>query len=397
MCFLEKEREVQEQEQEKQEEACPWMLSVDEMGIQATPARGCLADEAWLASFVVPNYHSFFHHLVYIDLPHKKLTYLRTVSQGQFGYIDLARYDTVGHSYEVYVKRPIRTAEAGAGREVDRTVYEPYLQQLVREGLTRYGLPHHVPRILEVFRLHSGVVCFAMEEVEGAVTMDVYLSQSGLDVEVVSERIQEILWHVAILVWIMNDGLGVNHRDLKPSNFLLRRRAEPIRYTVTVPPFSPSQGRRGKEEQQEEDEEEKEQKQEEKTITWETTLHLSLIDFGFACAGSFDTRQAHVSLSAVYSRSDPCPKDGRDMFLFLGYLYSDYHRQMTEPLRRQFESWLAIPGSDLCGFLRKDSDVSKRWLYYLSGSENVFQLRCNPALVLEGLKEVRGGGRKHAE
>ena len=319
------------------------------MGIQATPSRGCLADEAWRETFIVPNHHSFFHHRVYIDLPHKKLTHLRTVSQGQFGYIDVARYDTIERSMEVYVKRPIH--ERGG-------VYEPFLQQVVREGLARRGLPDHVPRILEVFRLHSGAVCFAMEEVEGAVTMEEHLGESGLTAEEVSHRIREILLHVAILVEVMNDGLGVNHRDLKPSNFLLRRRAEPVRYTV---------------------------QRAEETLTWETTLHLSLIDFGFACVGSLDTRRAHVSLSTVYSRADPCPKDGRDMFLFLGYLYSDYHLRMTAELRNLFESWLAIPGSDLCGFLRKDKDISKRWLYYLSGSENVFQLRCRPSLILSEL------------
>jgi len=358
-------------EEEKQEEECPWRISVEEMGIQATPSWGCLLHDTWLASFVVPNHHSFFHHRVYIDLPHKKLTYLRTVSQGQFGYIDLARYDTVERSVEVYVKRPIRV---GGGGTMDMTLYEPYLQQVVREGLARFGLPDHVPRVLEVFRLHPGTICFAMEEVEGAVTMDAYLCESGLTVEGVSDRIREILWHVAVVVWVMNDELGVNHRDLKPSNFLLSRRAEPIRYRVEIGGAKEAE-----------------------PVTWETTLHLSLIDFGFACVGSLATRRAHVSLSTVYSRADPCPKDGRDMFLFLGYLYSDYHRWMTEELRRQVEEWLAIPGSDLCGFLRKDSDVSKRWLYYLSGSESVFQLRCCPALILAGLKEVGGAEQKHAE
>jgi len=358
MCFTE----------EKEEEDCPWVISVAELGIQAHKTRGCLSDEAWLASFVAPCHHSFFHHRIYIDLPHKKLTYLRTVSQGQFGYIDLARYDTVGRSVEVYVKRPIHNREDGGGSESGKpdrrsrtTLYEPYLQHMVREGLARFGLPDHVPRVLEVFTLHQGVVCFAMEEKEGAVVMDTYLREMGLSVEEVSRRIIEILWHVAVVVWVMNHRLGVNHRDLKPSNFLLRRRLEPVTYTVEM------------------------EGMEEAHVTWQTTLDLSLIDFGFACAGSLASRRAHLSLSAVYSRADPCPKDGRDMFLFLGYLYSDYHAVMTGELRAWFEEWLSIPGSDLCGFLRKDGDISKRWLYYLSGSESVFQLRSSPITVLRRL------------
>lgn len=371
MCLLERNTEEKEEEREKKrvDETCPWVISVEEMGIQASHSRGCLADEAWLSSFIVPNHHSFFHHRIYIDLPHKKLTYLRTVSQGQFGYIDLARYDTVNRSVEVYVKRPIMSVgTTGVGRGVTEerhcqmTVYEPYLQQMVREGFSRFGLPDHVPRVVEVFALHNGAICFAMEEVEGAITMDAYLREIGLTVEEVSKRVKEILWHVAIMIHVMNHRLGVNHRDLKPSNFLLRRREELVRYHVEVGGLD-------------------------SVVTWQTTLHLSLIDFGFACAGSLETRKAHLSLSAVYSRADPCPKDGRDMFLFLGYLYSDYYSQMTAELRGWFEEWLAIPGSDLCGFLRKDSDISKRWLYYLSGSENVFQLRSCPVTVLQRLVE----------
>jgi serine/threonine protein kinase len=340
------------------------------MGILARKEQGCLADEDWLASFVIPNHHSFFHHRVYIDLPHKKLTYLRTVSQGQFGYIDLARYDTVERSVEVYVKRPI-LREAMNGWRTKRgdnayptTVYEPYVQQLVREGLARFGLPDHVPRVLEVFALHTGTVCFAMEEVEGAIVMDAYLHEAGLTPEKVSRRIKEILWHVAVMIWVMNHRLGVNHRDLKPSNFLIRRRAEAVVHEVEIEGLMPL------------------------PFTWTTTLHLSLIDFGFACVGSLDTHRAHLSLSTVYSRADPCPKDGRDMFLFLGYLYSDYYMRMTDELRQWFEEWLSIPGSDLCGFLRKDNDISKRWLYYLSGSESVFQLRSSPVTVLRALQGI---------
>jgi serine/threonine protein kinase len=363
-------------DEEKEKEECPWVLSVSEMGIRAERERGCLADEEWLSSFVIANHHSFFHHRVYIDLPHKKLTYLRTVSQGQFGYIDLARYDTVERSMEVYVKRPILTEATSyrrrggdgvgigviGGKHYPTAIYEPYLQQLVREGMARYGLPDHVPRVLEVFALHNGTVCFAMEEVEGATVMDAYLHEGGQVIEEVSRRMKEILWHVAVMVWVMNGRLGVNHRDLKPSNFLVRRRTESVVHQVEIEGLLPF------------------------PLTWSTTLHLSLIDFGFACAGSLETHRAHLSLSTVYSRADPCPKDGRDMFLFLGYLYSDYHSLMTEGLRKWFEEWLAIPGSDLCGFLRKDSDISKRWLYYLSGSESVFQLRSSPVTVLRYLQ-----------
>jgi hypothetical protein len=341
-------------QEQKQEQDCPWVISVERMGIQATEPRGCIMNKAWLDSFVVPCHHSLFHPTAYIDLPHKKLISLRTVSHGQFGYIDLARYDTREGTKEVYVKRPIQ------GKESDKTVYEPYLQQLVREGLARFGLPDHVPRVLEVFRLRNGSVCFAMEQVERGITLDTFLhTYPSVDL---SEIIVDLLYQVTMIVWFMNDALGVNHRDLKPSNFLLRMTPEPVAYSFVVDGLP-------------------------RPVEWSSRLHLSLIDFGFACIGTADTRRARLSLSTIYSEADPCPKDGRDMFLFLGYLYSDYYRRMSPTLRGWFESWLEITGSDFCGFLRRGNDASKQWLYYLSGSEHVFQLRSCPAIIIRRLTE----------
>lgn len=373
MCFLLGQGVGEEKKSEERE--CPWVISVSDVGIQARTPRGCLMDRSWLDSFMVPCHHSLFHHWIYIDLPHKKLTCLRTVSHGQFGYIDLARYDTQEGSREVYVKRPIQESGDELDHQAGRTVYEPYLQEMVRQGLARFGMPDHVPRVLEVFRLRNGLICFAMEEVEGGMTLDGFLlglrqgqgqGATGTGVPVVEDFsgiLVNLLYQVAMMVWLMNDGLGVNHRDLQPSNFLLRREPEWVSYSFVVDGM-------------------------EEPVSWKTRYHLSLIDFGFACVGSIHTRQAHLSLSTVYSRRDPCPKDGRDLFLFLGYLYSDYYSWMSAPLRRWFETWLEIPGSDFCGFLRKDKDASKRWLYFLSGSEEVFQLRCCPATVIQSLRQL---------
>lgn len=361
MCFV-----VSQDQEQEAKDVCPWVISVADMGIQARAPRGCLMDRSWLESFIVPCHHSLFQPLIYIDLPHKKLTCLRTVSHGQFGYIDLARYDTQEGSREVYVKRPIQEeAEAEAERKGDKTLYEPYLQEIVRQGLAGFGMPDHVPHVLEVFRLRNGSVCFAMEQVEGGITLDGFLL--GLrpgpqrSMEEFSEIIVQLLYQVTMMVWFMNDGLGVNHRDLQPSNFLLRREVTPVSYSFEVDGL-------------------------EEPVTWTTSFHLSLIDFGFACAGSMETQRARLSLSTIYSRRDPCPKDGRDLFLFLGHLYSEYSSWMSAPLRHWFETWLAIPGSDFCGFLRKDKEASKRWLYFLSGSEEVFQLRCCPARVIPSLR-----------
>jgi serine/threonine protein kinase len=336
---------------DNEEKECPLVISVNHIGIYASQPRGCVMNRAWLDSFRVACHHSFFNPMVYIDLPNKKLTCLRTVSQGQFGYIDFARYDTVEGTKEVYVKRPIQERE-------EKAIYEPYLQQMVREGLARFGFPHHVPRVLEVFRLRNDSVCFAMEQVEDGVTLDVFLNTyPSADL---SPILVEILYQVTMMVWFMNDGLGVNHRDLKPSNFLLRVLSEPVTYSFQMDGVVTP-------------------------VEWTSRFHLSMIDFGFACVGAINTRRARVSLSTIYSEKDPCPKDGRDIFLFLGYLYGDYYQRMTPTLRSQFESWLSIPRADFCGFLRREKESAKQWLYYLTGSEQVNQLRSTPLLIIQEL------------
>lgn len=351
MCISHNTSQTAEDEQ-KSDFICPWIISVDQMGIQANSPRGCIMNREWLKSFTVPCHHSFFNHLIYIDLPHKKLICMRTVSHGQFGYIDLARYITINGTYEVYVKRPIEDNTI--------TVYEPYLQQLVREGLGRFGWKNHVPRVLEVFRLYNGELCFAMEQVENGIILGLFFD--SYPQHDLSDLLIDLLHQVCVIVWLMNHKLGINHRDLKSSNFLLKNEPNTVHYSVML---------------------------ENEHFEWDTNYHLSLIDFGFACAGSIQTQRSHISLSDVYSQNDPCPKDGRDIFLFLGYLYSDYYTRMSNTVRGWFESWLAIPGSDLCGFLRKDKNVSKNWLYYLSGSDDVFRLRTCPLTIIKRLQDYQ--------
>jgi serine/threonine protein kinase len=330
------------------------------MGIQASHPQGCVMNKAWLDSFTVRCHQSLLYPMRYIDLPDKKLIFVRTVAQGQFGWIDLAHYETRRCSKEVYVKRPI------PGKGTEKTVYEPYIQQMVHQGLARFGFPNHVPCVLEVFRLRNELVCFAMEQVEGGITMDTFLNTYPSDD--LSDILVEILYQVIMMIWFMNDGLGVNHRDLKPSNFLLRIMDEPMTYSFVVDGLD-------------------------SRVEWTSRFHLSLIDFGFACVGALHTRRAHVSLSMVYSERDPCPKDGRDVYLFLGYLYGDYFKRMNSVLRGWFESWLAIPGVDFCGFLRRGRDDSKQWLYYLTGSEQIHQLHSYPIVVIRQLLEGGSVGR----
>lgn len=83
---------------------CEAWISLHTVGI---PIEGCLKDTQWINMINVPVHQSIFNSAVYIDLPNVKLTCVKNVAHGQFGYIDLATYETEDAVKEVYVKRPM--------------------------------------------------------------------------------------------------------------------------------------------------------------------------------------------------------------------------------------------------------------------------------------------------
>lgn len=355
MCNIQSPR-IYSSDDSQVETYCPLVLDLKMIGLShvTSVTIGCLEHSEWLEKIVVQNHHSHFNSLMYIDLPYKKLTRIRTVSQGKFGYIDVARYETKEEVKEVYVKRPIRAKTS--------LLMEACIQHVVRNGLAHYGFANHVPQVIDVFQLLDGLICFSMVQVEGSMTLDTYFNRHpSADI---SNELIEILYQVIMMIWSLNYGLGINHRDLKPSNFLIRTIDNPKTYSFTIDHLH---------------------------IEWSTIYHLDLIDFGFACGGKKADHTPYLSLSTVYPKDDPCPKDGRDLFMFLAILYGDYYSRMSHTLRRLFESWININGSMLSNFIRKDKDRALEWIYFLTGSANVKSIPCYPHLILLDLMRLRNG------
>jgi serine/threonine protein kinase len=331
---------------------CHVWVSLESVGI---PIQGCLRDPGWLRDrSVVPCDHSIFNTSVYIDLPTLKLTCLKTVSHGKFGYIDLALYETKTERKEVYVKRPIM-----AGKSL---LVEACIQKCVGEYLPLAGFPMGAPQVTRIFRLHDGSICFAMEPIEGAVTMDHYLDT--LTPQMAQHTIVSCLFEMCSMMWHLSTMVGINHRDLKPSNFLIVKHDQPIRKIITI---------------------------QNDILEIETSYSLTLIDFGFSCVGTLDGHHSVISLSTIYRKQDPCPKDGRDLYLFLGLLYIDYYHLLTADLRKLFEQWLEVPGNNLCQFMRKhrDKKETKEWLYFIAGDENIKEYRSCPVRIIRDLHHIQ--------
>jgi serine/threonine protein kinase len=319
-----------------QDQKCCAFLSLHSMGI---PTQGCLYDVAWIRSIELPVSPSA---TCFVSLPHRTITFLQTIAQGSFGFIDRARYEEEGK--DLYVKRPIRPST--------KLLLEACVQQLVGELLTRHGWPHRVPAVRAIFRLPDRSVGFAMEEMEHATTLHTYLE--GLPDQEFVLVVQECILQLCGMMWQLHHSLGMNHRDVKPSNLMIR---QVIDHRII---------------------------QVEHELL-EYTFHYSviLIDFGFSCVGS------GISLSSVYPQTDPCPKEGRDMYLFLAFLYIDYHARLPARLRALFESWIDPAGS-MCRLMRQDPENSKEWIYFITGDERLQRLECTPLRVFRDLCAMWG-------
>jgi serine/threonine protein kinase len=324
---------------------CVAWISLESVGIQS---QGCLKDIKWLNSLKIPCKHSIFNPSIYIDLPSEKLIYIKNEAHGKFGYIDTATYDTQNRHLKTYVKRPIVSGKS--------LLYEACIQKLVGEHLAHIGFPTGAPRIVNIFQLNDNSICFSMEEIEGAVTLDVFLE--SVNISGIANVIIDCLLQLCAMIWYLNSTLGVNHRDLKPSNFLIVEH-EPKTLTLQI---------------------------ETEIFEIVSKYSLTFIDFGFSCLGSTETQESSISLSTVYSKVDPCPKEGRDIYLFLAFLYIDFHTKLPSKLLSLFEYWLNIPGSNMCVFMRKNTQYSKKWIYFMAGNEDIKEFNCSPLKIIKDLQ-----------
>jgi len=316
-----------------QHNKCNTWISLHSVGI---PAEGCSKDLSW-----VPPFHSSQMGHAYINLPNKRLLCTDVIAHGQFGQIDVALYQTDKEKKEVYVKKPILT---------ESLLHEACIQKLVGESLASVGFPLGAPPLVSIFSLCNGSVCFAMDPIPGAITLDRCLEAAT--VHEIPTIVIDCLLQLCGMLCYLHSHLGLNHRDLKPSNFLIREHDPMLkRFMVDGEP-----------------------------LEIYSRYSLTIIDFGFACIGTAE--KTEVSLSTVYSTTDRCPKEGRDLFLFLGLLYLDFYAKLPLTLRELFEVWT---DPNICAFMRKNKEYSMQWLYFMAGNERIQRFPCTPLRIVRDL------------
>jgi serine/threonine protein kinase len=328
---------------------CDSHVNLAQFGIDAS---GCIRDSGWLASLKVPCNQSLLVPALYVETLQKKVCQVKTIATGSFGAIDIATRTDTSSSSTVFVKKPKINGKS--------LLYEALIQDKVQKTLLEGGFPTGAPKVLDIFKLHDGSVCFTMEIIETAETLQEILDKAKK--EDMAPILVESLFQVCAMLWCLETKIGMNHRDLKPSNLLVRRHS-PISKTLKIG---------------------------DKNLDIESKFTLTFIDFGFSCIGSTTTQKADIALSNVYHPSDPCPKDGRDLYSFLAFIYAEHWTKLPADLLCLFETWLTVPGSKLTDFLRKYKGKANEWIYFVTGNVGIKKFDCCPCRIVSDLRKFGG-------
>ena len=325
---------------------CDSHVNLAQFGIDAS---GCIRNSGWLTLLKVPCNQSLLVPAMYVETLKKKICQIKTIATGSFGTIDIAtRTDMLG-SATVFVKKPKINGKS--------LLYEALIQDKVQKSLIEGGFPTGAPKVLDIFKLHDGSVCFTMEIIEAAETLQEILDKTTP--EDITPLLIESLLQVCAMLWHLETRIGMNHRDLKPSNLLVRKH-EPMSKTLKIA---------------------------EVELSIISKFTLTFIDFGFSCIGSNENQKADIALSTVYHPSDPCPKEGRDLYSFLAFIYAEHWNKLPADLRCLFETWLSVPGTKIVEFLRKNKGYAKDWIYFLTGNIEIKKFDCCPCRIVSDLRK----------
>jgi len=305
----------------------------------------------FLSQIVVPCSQHLLDESMYIYSPTKTLQWLQNLPGSTFSRVELGtRILSSASSQYAFIKRPLIQGKS--------LLYEACIQYIVRESLIRGGFVRGAAQVYDVFKLKDKSVCFSMEVFQEARPLSVLLPTIP-DSEITG-AILELLLQLSAMLGHLSTDIGMNHRDLKPSNIMLEFHTP-----------RPLQLRIGSH-----------------SVTIQSRFTLSLVDFGFSCIGSTDTQISDIAIGDVYSTADPCPKDGRDLFMFLAFLYMDCGTRIQPDLRRCFAKWLQNGTTGILGKIDKLGHEFDPWIYFITGSERILHFDSTPEAIFMDLKAL---------
>jgi serine/threonine protein kinase len=242
---------------------------------------------------------------------------------------------------------------------------EGILQTLAHSVLLNAGFPKAVPKVLDICAHPTKGTVLVLERIHGSKMLAEYLSshiQWGCPSDANDRLLMSIVAQVASYVAILEKELGMNHRDLKGTNVLMIVPSE--KQVVSTTSLDAYQ--------------------------WEITSSAQtiLIDFGFSCIGR-PSGETVISAGEFLPETDFCPKEGRDLFLFLASLWNleSLRKCLTPKAKALFHGWLRdntqeTSWSDWLSGSFQDSMVS---MYLLTSSSGFASSSCAPLHILRSI------------
>lgn len=359
-------------------------IYLNEIGIDYI---GSLCDSNFFADVYSKIHHSHNENK-WIDNSGVCLFFEEFVNRGGYGALALCRRISCadGRQELVFAKIPARPFLPR-----DCLFWEACIQIIVRNTLARAGFKNGAPRVRDIFELSDGTIGYTMDMLVGSAPFNVILRDSDQNKFV--NLIVDSIFQVASMISILQKELGFNHRDLRSTNLLCREIKSDLPKKIVVweekrGDAEPGTGTNKKVKQFE--------------FEIHSDYEFTLIDFGFTCFGTCKNCAGFRLNGHVYNLNDPCPKPGRDMFMFLAFLFAEFSDKMDSGLRKYFKKWLhpscgidlplriAKPDRGIYQFLQKYGMNGDKWIYYICGNTNLSEIATTNAIkVVANLQEIK--------
>jgi hypothetical protein len=237
---------------------------------------------------------------------------------------------------------------------------EAMLQIMAREALEERGFKGAIPEVYDIFKLPTGEEVFTMEYIDHCYIVHDYIRANPKFVK--SDRsLATFFFQVAYYIHCLEDDLGLNHRDMKNTNILFCPRQHSQEYMW-----------RG--------------------IVWKMKVDndVVLVDFGFSCIHELRSGK-------FFLRTDICPKQGRDLFIFLCTIYADeyIYSLLSDRMRGWIEEHISLSKINIFSLLDKfkNKKITEEQLYDIIYKISEFVdefVACSSDVVLDSLLTLIG-------
>jgi hypothetical protein len=310
-------------------------------------------DTVSLSNIYISNdrlpYEDLAGNLIINKIKIATLKYGKKLFEGGYGSLYLCKRIQADRSKKVMVKK---AKDVHANLTV-----EGILQWIARKTLELSGLETAIPEIFDIF-VSGHTVAFSMELIQGDFPY-IYLAR----IPNPDEFFFLILAQVSLVLYFLETNIFLDHRDLKANNLYIRE--TPISYNVTI-----------------------------EGLEYELTapFQVLLLDFGFACIGDESGLTKINIAEGTFPHSDPCPKEGRDLFHLLTSFWSipSIRDVMTPDTQKEIDEWLVKDKKDFSKLTRKTNKID--WVYVVTSDPDFSYPKLKPTNILKRLTEMKLSG-----